>query len=142
MRLWSIHPKYLDAKGLVALWRETLLAKHVLEGKTTGYRNHPQLERFKKMDNPLIAINYYLQVVHEESVRRRYTFDETKFIANASVKNPTVTSGQIAYEYEHLKKKLAVRDPAKLVELPKLEKILPHPLFIVIPGTTEPWEKL
>jgi len=38
MRLWTIHPKYLDAKGLVALWRETLLAKHVLEGKTPGYK--------------------------------------------------------------------------------------------------------
>lgn len=22
MRLWSSHPKYLDAKGIVALWRE------------------------------------------------------------------------------------------------------------------------
>ncbi|WP_368086417.1 pyrimidine dimer DNA glycosylase/endonuclease V [Nitrosomonas sp. Nm34] len=26
MRLWSIHPKYLDAKGLLALWREGLQA--------------------------------------------------------------------------------------------------------------------
>jgi len=53
MRIWSLHPKYLDAKGLVALWRETLLAKNVLEGKTTGYRNHPQLERFKRTDNAI-----------------------------------------------------------------------------------------
>ena len=52
MRIWSLHPKYLDTKGLVALWRETLLAKHVLEGKTKGYRNHPQLDRFKKAQNP------------------------------------------------------------------------------------------
>ena len=48
MRLWSVHPKYLDSKGLVALWREALLAKQVLEGGTKGYRNHPQLDRFKK----------------------------------------------------------------------------------------------
>jgi len=25
MRLWTLHPKYLDARGLVALWREGLL---------------------------------------------------------------------------------------------------------------------
>ena len=41
MKLWSIHPKYLDAKGLVALWREALLAQKVLDGKTEGYKNHP-----------------------------------------------------------------------------------------------------
>jgi len=67
MRLWSLHPKYLDSKGLVALWRETLLAKHVLEGKTKGYRNHPQLDRFKLSEDPLAAINYYLQMIYEES---------------------------------------------------------------------------
>ena len=30
MRLWSIAFHYLDAKGLVALWRETLLAQEPL----------------------------------------------------------------------------------------------------------------
>jgi hypothetical protein len=29
-RIWSLHPKYLDARGLVALWREGLLAQAVL----------------------------------------------------------------------------------------------------------------
>lgn len=37
MRIWSLHPSYLDAKGLVALWRETLLAQKVLLGATVGY---------------------------------------------------------------------------------------------------------
>lgn len=32
MRLWSLHPSYLDAVGLVALWREGLLARKVLQG--------------------------------------------------------------------------------------------------------------
>ena len=36
MRLWSLHPRYLDAKGLVALWREGLLAQAVLKGQTKG----------------------------------------------------------------------------------------------------------
>ena len=39
MRLWSLRPKYLDSQGLVALWREGLLAQAVLRGKTRGYRN-------------------------------------------------------------------------------------------------------
>lgn len=43
MRLWSLHPQYLDAKGLVALWREGLLAQAVLAGQTRGYKRHPQL---------------------------------------------------------------------------------------------------
>jgi hypothetical protein len=41
MRLWSIHPEYLDAKGLVALWREALLAQNVLQCNTKGYKKHP-----------------------------------------------------------------------------------------------------
>jgi hypothetical protein len=43
MRLWSLHPQYLDPQGLVALWREALLAQAVLRGKTRGYKHHPQL---------------------------------------------------------------------------------------------------
>jgi hypothetical protein len=36
MRLWSLHLKYLDAKGLVAVWG--LLAKKVSKEKTKGYK--------------------------------------------------------------------------------------------------------
>ena len=75
MRIWSIHPQYLDSKGLVALWRESLLAKHVLEGKTKGYKNHPQLNRFKKAENPLHLMNEYLSFVYQESLRRGYNFE-------------------------------------------------------------------
>ena len=46
MRLWSVHPRYLDTAGLTACWREALLAQKVLTGATRGYRRHPQLERF------------------------------------------------------------------------------------------------
>jgi hypothetical protein len=27
MRIWTVHPRYLDPKGLVAAWREALLAQ-------------------------------------------------------------------------------------------------------------------
>ena len=60
MRLWSLHPKYLDARGLVALWREALLAQAVLRGETRGYRHHPQLARFDDVG----AIAQYLSLIH------------------------------------------------------------------------------
>jgi hypothetical protein len=78
MRIWTIHPKYLDRIGLVALWRETLLAKHVLEGKTKGYKNHPQLNRFKNTDNPVDSINQYLTIVYQDSVKRGFHFNKDK----------------------------------------------------------------
>ena len=82
MRIWSVHPKYLDKKGLVALWRESLLAKHVLEDKTKGYKNHPQLNRFKQHQQPLHAINYYLSIVQEEATKRGYRFNQEKIDRN------------------------------------------------------------
>lgn len=140
MRIWSIHPKYLDTKGLVALWRETLLAKHVLEDKTKGYRNHPQLDRFKQNDHPLDRINQYLAVIYEEALARGYNFDKKKinWAFEPSIMN--VTDGQIKYETIHLLNKLKVRDINKFTELQKLKIILPHPLFKVIKGKVEKWE--
>jgi hypothetical protein len=109
MRIWSIHPKYLDTKGLVALWRETLLAKHVLEGKTKGYRNHPQLNRFKQADKPIDSINQYLATVYNEALARNYKFDKEKIDWNFESSVMRVTTGQIKYEIAHLLNKLKIR---------------------------------
>ena len=78
MRLWTINFKYLDAKGLVALWREALLAKNVLEGLTKGYKNHPQLIRFYTHQNSIDAINAYLLEIYKEACARGYKFDVAK----------------------------------------------------------------
>ena len=142
MRLWSLHPKYLDPTGLVALWRESLLAKHVLEGRTKGYKNHPQLIRFKNQDDPVHAINFYLCKIHEEAVFRKYSFDETKVNWNCTPCIIEVTSGQIEYEWNHLKKKLLVRSPNSLQLLLPLNNIEVHPMFRVIHGQIESWEIL
>src|SRR6187549_2912202 len=98
MRIWSLHPKYLDTKGLVALWRETLLAKHVLEGKTKGYKNHPQLNRFKTTKAPLDSINQYLSEVYTEASRREFNFDKNKINWNFKKIKLSVTKGQLSYE--------------------------------------------
>lgn len=74
MRLWSLHPQHLDPQGLVALWRETLLAQAVLRGETRGYRNHPQIERFKKQRTPLTVIGAHLQAIHCKASERCYSF--------------------------------------------------------------------
>lgn len=146
MRLWSLHPSYLDAKGIVALWREGLLARAVLMGQTKGYTNHPQLARFKTAKDPLAAINAYLEVVAEEAAARGYSFDTTKIALKQKAKKLPVTDGQVAHEMRHLQNKLSVRDPERLAATRRVLKvdsaIRVHPLFRVVPGGVEGWEKL
>lgn len=140
MRLWSLHPRYLDARGLVALWREALLAKAVLGGLTRGYRHHPQLERFRDHVTPRLAINAYLAGVHAEAVRRGYAFDRSKVGPVRAVDTIPVTSGQVQYEWQHLRRKLLVRDPRWLATWQGI--VLPdcHPLFRLRAGPVASWE--
>jgi hypothetical protein len=142
MRLWSLHPRHLDARGLVALWRESLLAQKVLRGRTKGYRRHPQLDRFRAASNPLSALGFYLLRVAEEAARRGYSFDKRKIVRRPR-KRPVlkVTRGQLSYEAAHLRAKLRGRDPARLKSQNGLKRPQPHPLFRVVSGSVEPWEK-
>ena len=140
MRLWSLHPKYLDVKGLVAVWRETLLAKKVLENKTTGYKNHPQLDRFKKAKRPLDLINQYLSEIYKEATDRNYRFNRDKIDWNFIPDKITVTEGQLKYEIRHLLKKLKARDPVKFKEVMSIKKHDTLQLFTVIKGEIEKWE--
>lgn len=142
MRIWSFHPKYLDTKGLVALWRESLLAKNVLEGKTRGYLNHPQLNRFKNAYNPLGSINYYLEMVWMEAQKRKYNFNETRFDKVSGIEKIDVTIGQLTYERQHLQSKLKSRDEKKYFEVLNIQSVETHPLFNLIEGEIEVWEKI
>jgi hypothetical protein len=142
MRIWSLHPKYLDRKGLLALWRETLLAKKALEGKTKGYKNHPQLEWFKKARNPSDCINQYLATVHQESVKRGYNFDRSKIKWDFKPFKLNVKSGQLNYERNHSLNKLKIRDISRYKELLEKEKVEPHPLFKVVEGNIEEWKMI
>ncbi len=141
MRLWTVHPKYLDAKGLTAVWREGLLAQKVLRGETRGYRFHPQLERFKAHEQPLAAIALYLTVVLEEAFCRGYHFDQSKVQMPGPCAPIPTTSGQLLYEWERLKTKLRERDPGRYSALLLVGEPLPHPLFHIVPGEIEPWER-
>lgn len=142
MRIWTVHPRYLDAKGLVALWREGLLAKAVLEGKTTGYRNHPQLVRFRAHDRPRKAISEYLRAVLAEARDRGYRFDAAKLPSRSVAVAPIEeTLGQLDYEWRHLLRKLSVRDPDRFRRWSGVERPEAHPLFVVVPGGLRSWEK-
>jgi len=141
MRLWSLHPKYLDAQGIVALWRETLLAQAVLRNETKGYRNHPQLERFKSCSGPLSAISSYLKFIYIESETRGYSFNKSKIKHARKPVTITVTSGQMQYEWQHLMAKLKQRSKAMYEKWHQCKTIEPHPLFEVEAGEIEQWER-
>ncbi len=141
MRLWTIHPKYLDPKGLVALWREALLARAVLRGETAGYRHHPQLDRFRAHATPRTAINAYLAGVLEESQARGYSFDASKVgPVRGRIKIPA-TTGQIAHEWRHLLGKLELRSPELFARARAITEPNPHPVFRVTAGSVAAWER-
>jgi len=140
MRLWSIHPGYLDSKGLVALWREGLLAQRVLQGMTNGYKNHPQLIRFKVTKSPEGAIASYLRGVIDEADNRKYKFNRTKIAKKLLNGKMPVTIGQLEYEFSHLLDKLRKRNPDKYLQSKNITNIEPHTIFYITPGDIEDWE--
>jgi hypothetical protein len=144
MRLWSIHPAYLDPQGLVAAWREALLAKKVLEGKTRGYTHHPQLARFLACRNPVDEINAYLDELYKESLVRTYRFNREKitYRQHPDVQPVLVTDGQVDYEFRFLQEKLKKRNRQKYEENSSSAVIRVNGLFSVIDGGIADWEKV
>ncbi|MBF0136768.1 MAG: DNA lyase [Magnetococcales bacterium] len=142
MRLWTLHPHYLDAHGLVALWREALLAQKVLQGMTRGYTRHPQLIRFREQDDPVGAVAAYLWEVHREAQRRNYRFDATRIVAaswNGSIRE---TTGQLLYEWKHFLGKVTSRNPHHHAQLDQIAMPTPHPIFILVEGDVRAWERI
>ncbi|MEE6281339.1 pyrimidine dimer DNA glycosylase/endonuclease V [Georgenia sunbinii] len=162
MRIWSLRPDYLDRQGLIACWRETLLAQAVLAGRTRGYRGHSQLQRLRDCPDPVATVGAYLVGLREEATARGYRFDATRIDqpaviepagvvlpaavplddAPAAVPRLTVTSGQVDHEWGHLLAKLAVRSPDRHAELLGVTSVAVHPLFEVVPGPVASWERV
>ena len=141
MRLWSLHPEHLDARGLVALWREALLAKAVLRRRTKGYRYHPQLDRFRAAPKPIAAINAYLRGIELEARARGYRFDMRKLAGPYQRTHLIVTRGQVAYEWRHLLGKLRRRSAAAYARAQRVRRPRVHPLFQVRAGGRAAWER-
>ena len=125
----------------MALWREALLARAVLQGRTRGYRHHPQLERFRAHATPRAAICAYLAAVHDESMTRGYAFERSKTGPRRPVATMPVTEGQLAYEWEHLLGKLRARSPALYRRVRTIRQPDCHPLLRRCAGEAEPWER-
>ena len=158
MRLWSVHPRYLDRAGLTACWREGLLAQKVLTGTTRGYRRHPQLERFlpgSALEQqragrgpaghapwPGDLVVAYLHDVADEAAMRGYGYDRARIAGPRpdAVGPVEVTDGQVAYEWAFLRAKLAGRSPEVLERWRDVVVPEVHPLFVVVPGPVERWE--
>jgi hypothetical protein len=166
MRLWTLHPRYLDRPGLTGGWREALLAQAVLAGRTRGYRSHPQLVRFRRHADTPAAVGAYLAALADEAERRGYRFDRSRIdcppaavrtgaeneASGAQGTSPVtppappvrlipVTEGQVAYEWQHLLAKLAERSPDHHTALRAVTAPEVHPLFQVVPGPIEDWER-
>jgi len=157
MRLWSLHPRHLDRQGLTGCWRESLLAQAVLAGRTRGYRSHPQLERFRAHAEPLVAIGEYLEVLAEEASARGYRFDRSRIdrrparaaddgsagavVPDDDVPRIPVTSGQLDLEWRHLLRKIEARSPEHWKRATALEGPTAHPVFEVVTGPVESWER-
>jgi pyrimidine dimer DNA glycosylase len=141
VRIWSLHPRYLDGRGLVALWREGLLAQAVLRGNTRGYRHHPQLTRFRAQPSSEGLIAEYLRIICVEASARGYRFDPRKIGRARAADRIGVTRGQLEYEWKHLLRKLKVRDPQWRRQWTHIEQPQSHPLFRVRPGGIAEWER-
>jgi hypothetical protein len=140
VRLWTVHPRYLDSRGLTALWREALLARKVLLGRTRGYRHHPQLHRFQARPNPVALINAYLFHVHAEAQSRGFAFDRTKLGSPRARTRLPETVGQLDYEWRHLQAKLRDRSPVMARAVHHVQRPDPHPLFRLVSGRVRGWE--
>jgi hypothetical protein len=142
MRLWTLHPRYLDVRGLVAVWREALLAQEVLRGATKGYKHHPQLARFRATADPPAAICSYLDGIFQEAKKRGYSFDSSKIAACRLTGQVNETRGQLLYEWRHLHGKLKARAPDQYAKWRSLKIPLPHPLFRLVAGDVQSWERV
>lgn len=140
MRLWSLDPSLLDKQGLGGAWREGLLAQKCLveldRGNKIGYCNHPQLDRFKEQFSPVEYLSQYLWKIYIEATERGYTYNSSKIIYDPTdLPKIPVKEGQVYYEYSWLRAKLDLRSSTKI------KPIKLHPLFEMIGGGLEKWEK-
>ena len=141
MRLWSLHPRYLDRQGLTACWREGLLAQAVIDRAAGAYSRHPQLQRFRGCSDPLAALGEYLRGVVDEADARGYRFDRDKIRRSGPVSAIPVTDGQVAHEWRRLSAKLQARSPQWYERFADVTVAEVHPIFTVVPGAVESWER-
>lgn len=130
MSLWTVHPKYLDKQGLIALWREGLLAQKSLNGELDIELNNQVWQQFKNSENPLKAIGTYLSFIASEGARRGYKLGHEKIIyPNFDDNKFDIRPQDLIFEMKHLRDKLKLRDKNKWHEVNQVEQVEPNPAF-------------
>lgn len=154
MRLWSLHPQYLDRKGLGGVWLEGFVGLKALSKERLGYSNHPQLERFKTHINPVGALAEYLEHIASEAISKRgYNYNLgllDPYLQHYELgydKTIPVTQGQVHYEIEWLLDKLQNRGATLEAEMLLKDyhmigyQVKLHPMFHMVSGNVESWER-
>ena len=103
---------------------------------------HPQLMRFRAHPTPVAAVNRYLLELYVEATKRGYAFDKKKIGRSLSNRKILVTQGQAEYELSHLKRKLRKRNHIKYLEIRTVKTPALHPLFKMVKGGIETWERI
>lgn len=114
-----------------------MLAKAVLEGETHGYTCHPQLNIFRNHLEPVAAIHCYLQAVLQEAFILKYHVDVGKIDTAIQTTPHIVTEKQLTYEWEHLLKKLKVRNNKLYQQLVAISNPDLYSLIKSIPSPTK-----
>jgi len=113
----------------------------------TPYYNHPQLHRFKTEDG-IRYLKFYLWEIYIEATERGYNFNKNLIgkIKEKSFIKLFVSDRQVEYEFNHLQGKLKDRDKDKYEDncnrLHEDKSIDTNPIFAVIEGDIEEWEKV
>ena len=140
MRLWSLHPRYLDPQG----WSrcgETLLARKVLRGETRGYRHHPQLQRFREARDPQSAIDAYLPRSTPRRRRAATRSTRTSSMPTRARKDPGRARATRRARMGHLIAQARVAQPGAHVRWRELQRPRTHPSFRVVAGGVADWER-
>lgn len=149
MRIWSFHPKYLDKQGLSRAINEGIAGNKALrktgEGYPPSWEKHSQLERFKTTAIPGIYSQLYLDRLFMIKYNS-WMLETNQEPFFDDIENPypklKVTIGQLKYEWQRYLKKISKRSPKLYEELKSIELPEPHPLFNIIDGDVESWEKV
>ena len=149
MRIWTLHPRFLDRQGLLGQWREALQAKNALldPHHSSNVCHERQLRRFKAAKiQALSCMGVYLHAVADEMILRGYKPNVS--LIPYYVGTPSlipVTQGQVNFEIAHLMAKLTERDPSRLLPLSKIRVLMSNqlnPIFKEVGGDIESWEKI
>lgn len=130
MSLWSVHPRYLDNKGLISAWNRGLQLQKQLSTEPARNTGNSQLIMFSRQEKPLHAIGSYLSFIASEGCRRGYKFTHEKILyPNFDEELLPIDSEQLRSENQMLQNRLKTRDKNRYQQLSSQSWPETHPLF-------------